>query len=1018
MVHRDTSAVGRPFFVRIGLFVISTGLFLSMVCASSNVKAQPGSRIVPRDEYYRAMIPFYDGDYKRALRAFRQVERGGIRSTEGRWIDSICYHTMKGECYYHMGELPLALEQYDAAIRLFIANKAWMMRVKFPPRIGPSASTVRRKITWGVSARKSKLGLFPDRMSILRGNLNNERIAKHGGIAIKPVLFPIHPEEIVRCTVLAIRRRNELMGPTCARSKLTKRLVTALESPIAPTRHWSQAWADIELGVAYAGAGEPAKAAQFLKGALVVQGIYDHPLTATALLELGKLAFAQKQYATASTLFLEATFAAVPYEQADVIEEAFRYGQMIFLVTNQKGVYQPPIQAVPWVHRQRFRMLYSSILILGAENYALINDTRNATALLKQARQRIGRRDMREGNIGGRFQYTSALVAYQQGNLRQGNVALSAAMTYQKKASLWLFHIAQVRQLYASGAVTNRRAMLLFDSVLREPGASDWAINPMETLTVTLTPNEEVLEQWFILAIKRKAYEKAMWIADRVRRHRFYSTLPMGGRLLALRWILEAPQDALSKKGLLQRQDLLVKFPKYQKLSVKARAVRKQLEALPLSPKEGDAIRKQKQLLVQWAQLSNAQEVMLRAIAMGRSPSEFTFPPQRSTNEIRASLGDRQLALVFYATPRFVYAFLFSKSKHTQWAFESPTKVQGELVTVLRKMGHFRKGHAFDTAQLADDAWKKPAAQLLKDLTKNATPEFWSRFDELVIVPDGMLWYVPFESLQIEENGEYSSLLSKVRIRYAPTAGLIVPDGRGQKVNPRVAVVLGKLTLKDGEKMGQKAFKKLSQTLPGSVALTGPKSLPAASALLVPLWDYLIVFDNIEGKKKNLALYDLSVARVDQGKPGSSLQSWFPLPWGAPDVVVLPGFHTPAEDSLKTKGTGQEIFFSLCGMMANGTRTVLLTRWQSGGQTSYDLIREFVQELPNRSAAEAWQRSVVLAKGTPITPGQESRVKLLPSDDIPKAKHPLFWGGFLLSDVSSSSKKKAAPKGPVKFGPK
>ncbi len=52
--------------------------------------------------------------------------------------------------------------------------------------------------------------------------------------------------------------------------------------------------------------------------------------------------------------------------------------------------------------------------------------------------------------------------------------------------------------------------------------------------------------------------------------------------------------------------------------------------------------------------------------------------------------------------------------------------------------------------------------------------------DELVIVPDGVLWYLPFEALQIdgESVGQPStSLLAKRRIRYVPTMGLALADG-------------------------------------------------------------------------------------------------------------------------------------------------------------------------------------------------------------------------------------------------
>ena len=99
---------------------------------------------------------------------------------------------------------------------------------------------------------------------------------------------------------------------------------------------------------------------------------------------------------------------------------------------------------------------------------------------------------------------------------------------------------------------------------------------------------------------------------------------------------------------------------------------------------------------------------------------------------------------------------------------------------------------------------------------------------------------------------------------------------------------------------------------------------------------------------------------LDAGKIGSSLSDWIQLPLAGVDQLILPGFHTPAENALKRGGTGDEVFLAVCGLMASGSRTALISRWRVGGQSMIDLVREFVQELPHESAASAWRRSVLL----------------------------------------------------------
>ena len=164
--------------------------------------------------------------------------------------------------------------------------------------------------------------------------------------------------------------------------------------------------------------------------------------------------------------------------------------------------------------------------------------------------------------------------------------------------------------------------------------------------------------------------------------------------------------------------------------------------------------------------------------------------------------------------------------------------------------------------------------------------------------------------------------------------------------------------------------------------------------------------------------YAWSPLPIDRGKAGSSLSDWISLPWGGPDQIILPGYHTAAEDSLSPKhGThaapGNEIFLSVCGLMASGARTVLLSRWRTGGQTSYDLVREFAQELPHTTPADAWQRAVLVVTDSRLNPDGEPRLKKEAVDDPPKASHPFFWAGYLLIDPGSPAPTDNAPPAPV-----
>jgi hypothetical protein len=274
---------------------------------------------------------------------------------------------------------------------------------------------------------------------------------------------------------------------------------------------------------------------------------------------------------------------------------------------------------------------------------------------------------------------------------------------------------------------------------------------------------------------------------------------------------------------------------------------------------------------------------------------------------------------------------------------------------------------------------------------------------------------LPFEALQVKVGGRLQPLVARFRLRYAPTLSLCTWRGPGHSPTGNTAVVVGKLYPRDEDAVAHQAFDQLAAVVPGAVAIGSPA--PAVSSLYRAVFPRLVVLDDLVVPEDP---YGFSPAPIERGKMGASLADWLALPWGGPDVIVLPGFHTAAEDALKRlrKGPpGNEVFLSLCGLMANGARTVLVSRWRTGGQSSFDLVREFVQELPRTSAADAWQRAILLAAGSRLSLEGEPRIKRTPADDPPKANHPFFWAGYLLVDCGAAVEPKPAepaikPKAP------
>jgi hypothetical protein len=360
--------------------------------------------------------------------------------------------------------------------------------------------------------------------------------------------------------------------------------------------------------------------------------------------------------------------------------------------------------------------------------------------------------------------------------------------------------------------------------------------------------------------------------------------------------------------------------------------------------------------------------------------------------------------LVFYflATSQNVHAFAMTRQRYGYFTVAQPGKVKTDVGEMLKSLGHYDRTQPVDAANLRDEAWRTPADRLLGQLTNQTKPEEWANYKELVIVPDGVLWYLPFEALPVKAGETTNPLLSLLPIRYAPTLSLAIPDKRGLRPAPRTAIVGGKLLPRDTDEAAIAQREHVAGVAPGAVVLT--EEPPVTSSIFGATFDSLVVMSEVEEGKSP---FGWSPLVLDGGKPGSTLADWGLLPWAGVEQVVLPGFHTPAEYGLKRGGAGDEVFLALCGLMASGSRTVLLSRWRVGGQTTANLMGEFVQELPHEPAAAAWRRSVQLSFANLIDPEAEGRLKTGPAADGLKADHPFFWSGYLLADTGLAPAKEA-----------
>ena len=528
-------------------------------CLATTAVAQQ-QRKMPKQGYYTGFGPYYRGQYKDALRIFRSEYKTAFRVGDQHFVDSVCILTMMGECYYQVGDYASAMQHYNEAVELYFVHhdQRWQQNIRVPTTIPRSTTAVQRAgVTWGTSARRGQVADVPDTLSVLRGRVDATNVFVTGGTYDPAQIRPVNVTEIMRCLALALRRRGMISGPAGKFDPLSLRAVAKLRGGNVGNGSYLGALNGVAYGMALASVGDKDKAIAMLKSSLQLNGNLDHPATSLALLQMAEIALLDNNAVAAGRLALEASYAGAWFSHFDRIEEALGLATQSHLFT-QRNPYPPLTNAITWAKRERAEMLEASLQVRLAECYSEGGDFNSSTQVLKQAGTSINRRNsLNQSIITSRIKYLGALNEYLAGKNEQGASRLKDAIKHLGTKSLWQYRLRTADALVVTGGLTEKQADALYELTLQDPGDLQWKLEPMEAIAFLVSPHVEAMQRWFTIAINRKQTNKALQIADAVRRHRFFSTLPLGGRLLSLRWVLHGDPLLLSQNALAATSEIL-----------------------------------------------------------------------------------------------------------------------------------------------------------------------------------------------------------------------------------------------------------------------------------------------------------------------------------------------------------------------------------------------------------------------------------------------------------------------------
>ena len=1019
----------RRFFA---LLTLSAAILVAMPAAAPGqvvlqpgLGATPGGQTVPTPAYDAALAALAAGDFASGLEIASQEYRGGIRAGAQRWIDSIAAAMAVGEAHYELGRFREAVAAYDEALLLWATHGDWLLAVQFPAQ--PLRGLAQPRVaTWGRSQRPTAPAAIPEPLSIRQGGADPQQVLKQGGVLTAPVNFPIRPQEIVRALVIALYRRAEILGDLAREGAALDEAAKALARRPAPPNHWSQSWIDVALGVAQWAQGKADLATPLLTRGLIAANQFDHPLTCWALIVLGRIALDTDQPAQAAKYFEEATYTAADYGDARALEEAFR---LAFAARMALGSGGPPTgfdAAADWA-RQTLPALRARLLAMQAEALAVAGSLKAATAALGDLDGRLMRSDFGRGSCGVQAAYAAAVVNYRSGDVAAGDADLDRALALARARSPRLFQTGRLVELVLGGATTisDRQADALFAKLLGDPAPREFAVDPTATLAAISAPRREAFEAWLGPA-SRRGHDALLAAAEARQRSLWLAAQPLGGRRTAFETLATADPDALPRAAAARRAALLARHPDYARILDEAARLGPALAASLLADAAAD-----KAAWEAAAALALRQRKFVAALAAGREPTTFDFPPLDPPAELRRRLPDRHLMLSFQWTPAGLVGALESNARVATWQVKRPGVLAKEIASLVKEIGVVDAVAPVSTERLLESQWPAAAERVERLLFENSKIALGAGVEELVIVPDGLLWYLPFELLPVGSARDAAAddaarrpaggtlLRDACRIRYAPTRGLALRQFEPAAHAGPLGVHAVRLHRGDRPEVGAAVVARFAEAFDRVVPLA------AGSALLeAALCDRLVLCDELGGDGP---LAERPLAVGVSGKPTFTFGDWLDPPAKRPRVVIVPGLQTAMADGLAKPPArpGEDLFLAATDLLAAGARTVVVSRWRMGGKLGIDMIEEFLRDLPadaaaedaapRSRAAESWQRAVDVAMAEEPDVAREPRVKQVVEAVLPDARHPFFWAGYMLVDCGAGRASEPAP--PVKAAP-
>jgi CHAT domain len=969
----------KPTFIAVGIVAWLLIANLIVQQASAQGTMAPGTGMLggrepdntyPAQSYYLGLAAYRDGDFATAVNLFDDAARSGRRTVAGRWIDSIPPLVMKAECFYEMGDCVGAAELNDEVMSIVLRDGTFIQRLDWNSISAQRVIQSKPSWLWPAAASINVMPV-PGKMQYLSGApLTAQRLAQ-GGVIEEPNIRQIDGIEIMRTLAVAGYRRRILLGPLTQGDRTMDPIVNATSVVVADPAS-NAIVRSTQCAIRY-GAGQQDEVRNLVSSGIV--GGAFHPVAPAAMMA-GLHSFASQDSVSDKVAnAIQTAHVAAAMEQPEWIGPALMLAAG-YCDRQTAGQVGATASEIAIAIERKSSIASMQAMAAAADAWVTAGNLETAEKSLTLVANAVSRPRVSCRRTQAYVSYVAMRLAAakqpatvpseSQFNASLDQVKAFAFQSKTKRTSLVscprIFQRQRLLPMIGQGFGASGAGEIISSYVGDSPTWL-WRTDPVDALASTLHERWPLHLARLQITAKSQNGTEILKTIDDAFSDRFMTDAPLGGRAHQIRTMAWSEDESLPAEA-----------RKFRETHPAMKALRAAVIASGADPASAPGF-----------------ESATISLALSRMAMPRAVLPRLDPKRPLAELPPKTAVLSFADAGSAMVATLVVDGKISQWPIPEAAALKSSINRYLQMIG---VGKARGLRLPQDEEALTKCEDLLVEIRSllfpDATMLTYLPIERLWIIPDGPLWYFPFEAIHANDEGD--RIGDKLEIVYAPTPGSVLYPAGPAATKPNVAVAADLFFSPRDTEINETRVQEILGLLAAPVRLD-PTAKLLSGRIGTEAGHLLIASARVCPPNDPLSLIP---SPTDPSGPQGTLASWSVFPHSPPSTVSLFGLRTAVDQG--QFGNGSEIFKMLCSLRAAGVRSVMLSRWAVGGESTAGLIAEYVQELPMVGMSDAWSRSRDVLRRSDLDPVAEPLLtKTEHTREDLNGDQPLFWAGYLIS---------------------